>query len=249
VSPAQRANLERTYHLANGRPVEATTWSYDLSDTSFGNIRSLVRAPLVDDTAHINRRFFRPEFAYDRLARIAVRAVSTGLAITAVLLLQSRIRSAAVATQISRRTVVALAGIPPLAVLACAVIVLLLAAVGFDSVWASKAETLVEASRHGDIAEAYRLVRAGLNPNQSVAVRLDSGRVATLTPLEAAVESRQVEVLRVLVQAGARPSESDRQILVCLAAVVNAPEVTEYLYSTLPPLAAPDCAHSEIPPH
>ena len=227
--------------------AEATTWSYELTDTSFWNIRALVQAPLVDDTAHINRRFFRPAFAYDRVATIAVRAVATGFAIVMVMFLQSRIRSGAGTTQVSERTLVAFAGIPPVLVLACAVIVLLLSAVGFEPVWWDKDVTLVEASRNGDIAEAYRLVNAGSNPNQSSAVRLDSGVVATLTPLEAAVESRQVEVLQVLVHAGARASEGDRQTLVCLAAAVNAPEVAEYLHSALPPPGQPDCTHSEIP--
>jgi hypothetical protein len=249
VSAPQRAALERRFHLVNGRLAEATTWSYELTDTSFGNIRALVRAPLVDDTAHIHRRFFRPAFTYDRIAKIAAGAFATGLVVVAMLFLQSRVASAAGTTHLSERALVALAGIPPVSVLACAVSVLLLAALGFEPVWANIDVTLVEAARDGDIAEVYRLVQAGENPNRSGAVRLDSGRVVTLTPLEAAVESRQVEVLEVLMNAGARASEGERQILICLAAAVSAAEVAEYVHSTLTPAAPPDCAGREIPPH
>jgi hypothetical protein len=194
----------------------------------------------------VNRRLV---FTFDCVPRIAIGGLATAVATVAVLFAQSRTRSAGGPTQVSERALVAITGIPPASVLACAVIILQLAAVGFESVWTSRYVTLVEASRNGDIAGVYRLVSAGSDPNQSDAVRLEGDRVTMLTPLEAAVESRQVEVLQVLVHAGARASEDDRQTLVCLAAAVNAPEVADYLHSTLPPSVQPDCTHIAIPPY
>ena len=70
VTDARRADLERELRLIEGRLTEGTTWAYRLTDPSTASIRGIVQHPEVDDTAHINRIRFRPEFAYDRTRRV-----------------------------------------------------------------------------------------------------------------------------------------------------------------------------------
>jgi hypothetical protein len=54
----QREALERRFSLTRGAPVEGTTYTYLLTDTSSSNIRELVRHPSVLDTHHIDRAAF-----------------------------------------------------------------------------------------------------------------------------------------------------------------------------------------------
>jgi hypothetical protein len=226
VSTPQRAALEARFHLANGERREGTTWSYQLTDPSFLNIHALVRDPAVDDTANINRRLFRPALADDRVARIVLGALVVGAVAALVPFIRSRGRIVSRTIVVDERTIVRVAGAAPAALVAGAVMLLLLALVRYQPLWASKDVPLTEAARHGDIAEVFRLVNAGADPNPA---------------LEAGVESRQVEVLQVLVNAGATADESRRQRLACLAVAVTAPEVSDYLRSTLPSATQPDC--------
>jgi len=128
---------------------------------------------------------------------------------------------------LSGRAIALLAGVAPAAMFVIVTLITLLAVVGYQPLWASRDVPLEEAARRGDIADVFRLVQAGAAPGPA---------------LEAAVESRQVEVLRVLVNAGATADEARRQRLACLAVAVTAPEVAGYLRSTLPPATPPDCA-------
>jgi hypothetical protein len=59
VDAASRAQLERSYGLTRGEPLEAGTWSYSLTDVSADNIRRLVESPAVEDTHQIHRTAFR----------------------------------------------------------------------------------------------------------------------------------------------------------------------------------------------
>jgi hypothetical protein len=127
---------------------------------------------------------------------------------------------------LTESTIALLAGVAPAAVVVAAALIVLLAVVGYQPLWATREVPLDEAARNGDIAEVSRLVKGGADAD---------------TALEAGVESRQVEVLQVLVNAGATADESRRQRLACLAVAVTAPEVGDYLRSTLPPAAQPDC--------
>ena len=73
VTDARRVDLEREFHLTEGHPTEGTTgttWAYRLTEPSTEGIRGIVQHPAVDDTAHINRVWFRPEFANDRTRRV-----------------------------------------------------------------------------------------------------------------------------------------------------------------------------------
>ena len=50
ISDEERRDGESRFSLAGGEPLDGTTWTYALRDTSTRNIESLVRDPLVDDT-------------------------------------------------------------------------------------------------------------------------------------------------------------------------------------------------------
>jgi hypothetical protein len=58
-----------------------------------------------------------------------------------------------------------------------------------------------------------------------------------------------VEVLQVLVKAGARPDEAARQRLACLATAIHASEIVDYLRSVLPPQTQPGCSRMPLPEH
>src|SRR5688500_14135984 len=78
VTEGQRVELERQFELTDGRPIEGTSWEYQLVDASTGNIRTIVQNTSVDDTAHLNRIRFRPEFAQDRARQILVYSAAVG---------------------------------------------------------------------------------------------------------------------------------------------------------------------------
>ncbi len=250
VSASQRAALEQRFHLADGGSTEGTTWSYQLTDPSFLNIRAIVRDPSVDDTAHIHRRFFRPEFAFDRDARIAIGALLVGGVASLLLLVRSVAPASSVAVQVHERTLIRILGTAPLLVLAVSGVVLLLALVGYQPLWASREVTLVQAAQGGDSATVFRLLSAGSDPNAAGPVLFDRRKDSVmLTPLEAAVESRQVEVVQLLMKMGARTTEPDRARLACLADVVDAPEVAAYLKAAAPPAAPANCSSITLPAH
>ena len=109
------------------------------------------------------------------------------------------------------------------------VLVPVAAAVGYQSLWANQDVTLTQAAHAGDSATVFRMVKAGANPGGEEA-------------LKAAVESRQVETVRLLIERAGPLSESDREELACLAVAAVAPEVAAYLQSSFPPATQPDCA-------
>ena len=78
VTEVQRLELERRFGLINGQQSEGTTWAYQLTDTSTANIRSLIQDERVDDTEHLNRLRYRPEFAQDRSRQLLVYSVAIG---------------------------------------------------------------------------------------------------------------------------------------------------------------------------
>jgi hypothetical protein len=109
------------------------------------------------------------------------------------------------------------------------VLIPIAAAVGYRSIWADQHVTLTQAARAGDSATVFRMLKAGADP------RVEG-------TLEAAVESRQVETVRLLIERAGSLSESDREQLACLAVAAVAPEVAAYLQSSFPPATQPDCA-------
>ena len=86
VTDAQRVELERRFQLTDSEYSEGTTWTYQLADSSTANIRAIIQNERVDDTEHLNRIRYRPEFAQDRARQILVYSVAIG-GIGSVLLL------------------------------------------------------------------------------------------------------------------------------------------------------------------
>jgi hypothetical protein len=79
VDAVRRTALERELALIEGRWREGTTWAYLLTEPSTDRIRTLVRHPSVDDTEHLNRIWFRPQFQYDRERRAVFYGALAGV--------------------------------------------------------------------------------------------------------------------------------------------------------------------------
>lgn len=250
VTSSQRVTLEQRFHLTNARQTEGTTWAYELTDPSVTNIHAIVRDANVDDTAHIHRRFFRPEFAFDRAARIAIASALFGGVASLLLLVRSTAALAMSRTvRVPERTLMGILGTAPVLLLALSVLMLVVA-VAYQPLWANRTVTLSQAAAGADSATVFRMVNAGSDPNAVAPVLLGRRTEAVmLTPLEAAVESREVDVVQLLLKMGARATESDRQRLACLATAVGAGDVATYLHTAAPPATLPDCASIALPAH
>ena len=99
-------------------------------------------------------------------------------------------------------------------------------------IWAPREVTLSEAVALRDRGESLWQLLLGADPNKSyeVANYLREGERVRLTPLEAAVITREVDVVDTLVDWGAIIDESNRPTLTCLARAVNAqPQLVERL--------------------
>ena len=138
---------------------------------------------------------------------------------------------------------------PPLLLLACAALIVVAAIAGLQPLWASPAVSLVSAARDGDAATVYRMLKAGADPNRAGEVSISSSTNMSLTPIEAAVESRQVETLQALLKGGARLNDADRPRLICLARAATAPEIESFLQSGRPSSGPIDCSRFSLPSH
>ena len=137
---------------------------------------------------------------------------------------------------------------PPLLLLATTAIIVVAAVAGLQPLWASPALSLAAAARDGDAATVYRMLKSGADPNRAGDVAMSS-TIVSLTPIEAAVESRQIETLRVLLNSGARLTDADRPRLICLARAATAPDLESFLRSASPTSVSIDCSHVDLPPH
>ena len=59
TTPDVQRRLEQQYHLTYGQRAEGRTFSYDLTDLSYDNIRAMVLDPNVEDTHYIHRTAYR----------------------------------------------------------------------------------------------------------------------------------------------------------------------------------------------
>jgi hypothetical protein len=78
IGDALRVELERRFQLTDPRRIEGSSWEYQLANSATVNIRALVQDERVDDTAHLNRIRYRPEFAQDRQRQIVAYAFAIG---------------------------------------------------------------------------------------------------------------------------------------------------------------------------
>jgi hypothetical protein len=102
---------------------------------------------------------------------------------------------------------------------------------GRPLIWAPRSVTLSEAVGMRDLGESMRQLALGADPNERydlVGVFRDDEHVL-LTPLEAAVLTREVYMVTVVVDYGARIDERNAPLLQCLARAVDAPEIVAYI--------------------
>jgi hypothetical protein len=141
-----------------------------------------------------------------------------------------------------RPSVAALAvGVPPLVLAAATVAVLVLAAFGVHPLWPRNRLTLPEAAITSNDAAIARLVMAGADPNAQDWMRIDNGE-RSMTPLEAAIHSREARTLRTMLKLGAALEGDAGRRAVCLARV-RAPHLLPILEAhgapTVDPQACP----------
>jgi hypothetical protein len=127
-------------------------------------------------------------------------------------------------------------GIVPVTLPAVFVTASMVAVVAHQVRMSSPVSTLIyrnsaEAAAAGDPARVLRFLRMGDDPTRIRAVRpeLISGQVLRVTTLEAAMWSRQVDMIRVLDREGAIVDPDQRRELACLASDLDLPDVKSYL--------------------
>ena len=98
-----------------------------------------------------------------------------------------------------------------------------------------------------DQAEVARQVELGMDLNQTYVVRdaIRSGADITVTPLEAAIATREGYMFALGLAYGARLDSSNVPRLHCLALALNAVEITALLTDRVGP--PPDCSDVDLP--
>ena len=108
---------------------------------------------------------------------------------------------------------------------------------GQPSIWAPWNVTLSEAVGMRDLGESARQLMLGADPNRpyEVAGVFRDEETVALTPLEAAVITRELYMVTLLTDFGAAIDQRNATTLQCLARAVNAPAVVDYLIERSPP--------------
>ena len=142
-------------------------------------------------------------------------------------------------------------GAPSLVLVAVlALFVLLAVTTGYRPFAAPSDLTLPEAAGLRDLLEIEGQIRRGADPNARAAVRRDIIRSTPmdLTPLEAAVGIRRLDVVQLLVRHGARLDATNLPMLRCFAEREKATDIVEYLEAQAPQAAtAVACAGMALP--
>jgi hypothetical protein len=141
---------------------------------------------------------------------------------------------------VSLRVACAVALLVPLAVAtAITVSVALGERLGATPLAAPPPANSAEAAATGNAAEMLRLLRSGDDPNRLYPIRpeLISSAVRRATTLEAAVWSRQVQLMELLDREGAIVGGDARRALACLALDIGVGDTAEYLWQQ----AASEC--------
>jgi hypothetical protein len=122
-----------------------------------------------------------------------------------------------------------------LAACACSVLVVVGWVVGAAPFWPVTNVTLSEAAALKDAGEVVRLItREHHDPNRAWPIREGVlGPAREMTPLEAAVTIRRLQMVRVLLRYGAvLPAGERRVALICAAVTADAPDIVEFLLNT-----------------
>ena len=93
------------------------------------------------------------------------------------------------------------------------------------------ARNSAEAAGRGSAVDVMRFLRSGEDPRRVYATRPEmiASGVERATTLEAAMWSRQLELIQLLDGAGAIDGDGERRALACLAADLEIDDVVEYL--------------------
>jgi hypothetical protein len=107
---------------------------------------------------------------------------------------------------------------------------------GINPFWPTPDVNVAEAAAVRDHAEVVRLIEAGQDPNRRWPVRADiiDGDSHTMTPLEAAVEIRRLELVKLLVRHGASITPAARIALSERSAAHGASDIATYLAQLTP---------------
>ncbi len=118
---------------------------------------------------------------------------------------------------------------------------------GWHPLWPMNQVTLSEAVALRDIPTTLALISQGHDPNAAYDVRQEllASRIVRVTPLEAAVTTREPYVMQTLIDNGARIDDANRTGLVCLARRTNAPEIEAQLLEQS--TTSIDCANVTLP--
>ena len=142
-------------------------------------------------------------------------------------------------------------GAPPLAWIAVVgLFVVLAATTGYRPFAAPGDLTLPEAAGLRDLLAIEGQIRGGADANARAHVRRDIIRSTPLelTPLEAAVGIRRLDVVQLLVRHGARIDAGNGPVLRCFAERERAEDIVEYLRARLAADAPPvECAGVALP--
>ncbi len=119
---------------------------------------------------------------------------------------------------------------PLVASLLLAAALLIAPVLGQDPFWTAPDLNVSEAVFVRDRAEALRLIRAGADPDRAWEIRdAFGGPQPPSTPLEAAVRIRRLEIVQVLLGAGAHLTPESRQRLIALAHAEQADDIAQFL--------------------
>lgn len=145
-------------------------------------------------------------------------------------------------------TLASLAAIAPFVPAFLATIaVLILGLAGVHPLWPAVDLTLSEAAALKDRAMVVRLVEDGDNPDARRRVRAGvlKSYELEITPLEAAVGARQLDIVQLLVMRGARVEGQTGVILRCFAAQERAQDIVQFLATENGP--EPSCETVKTP--
>ena len=137
--------------------------------------------------------------------------------------------------------------VPPALLGLLAAGILAAGAFGWQPLWPTATTTISEAIALKDRATALDLIVRGQDPNARYHVRegVVGERSAELTPLEAAITTREIYVVQFLFDHGAVVNDGNRRLLVCSALLNNAPAVASLFNGGDP--GAIDCAGVKRP--
>ena len=138
---------------------------------------------------------------------------------------------------LSQRLIVGLLVTPLCAALAWLAVVMVAERAGAMAFAGDSPRNLAEAAALGRADDVIRRLRHGEDPYRVYDVRPEviSSSVLRASPLEAALWSRQIQMIDMLTREGVIYSAEQRQELACLAADIDLDDVVDYLSTGAPP--------------